>query len=684
VQLEIEYSDGAREVVGTDSSWKVTDRGPIREADLLMGESHDARQELSGWSKPGFDDTAWEASVPAAENPPLRATFHDGGGQREVELGFVAPARLQAYPAPPVRVTQTLKPVGITSPEKGVYIVNLGQNFAGNIRLRMKGVAGQQVRLRYGEMLHPDGRLMTENLRKARATDTYTMRGDPKGEEWAPRFTFHGFQYVEITGLKARPEARSVTGLVLHSDTPLISAFECSDPMVNQLFRNIVWTQRANFLELPTDCPQRDEREGWMGDAQLYARTATLNADVASFFNKWLQEVEEAQLPSGAYPDYCPWPFQHGKAFATAWTDAGIIVPWTIWKAYGDRLLIERLWPSMTRFMEWRRRQAKGFLGVEHPEGNKWGDWLNQNEATPIDYIDTVYWAYTARLMAEMAVALDKPKEVAAYRELFANIRSAFLGAYVKPDGTLTVESQTAHALALFAGLIPEAQRAAVAGRLAQKVRGNEFRMATGFLGTRPILPVLSANGQHDVAVRLLQSRRFPSWGFEVENGATTIWERWDSFTRENGFGGKDGKQNASMNSFSHYSFGAVCEWMFTTLAGIDTDGPGYGQIVIRPRPPSPGSNPEHKPIHWVKARTASHRGTIESAWRRDAKTFQLVVTVPPGSTATVHLPARSGLDVTEGGKPLMGVLEAHLLRHEDGEAVIRVGSGTYRFESRL
>ena len=489
---------------------------------------------------------------------------------RDVELGFKPPPKLEAFPGVPVRAIEEIKPVRITSPAKGAYIFNLGQNFAGVVRLKVKGPAGTKIQLRYGEMLHPDGRLMTENLRKARATDFYTLRGDPQGETYQPRFTFHGFQYVEVTGYPGTPDLEAITGVVLHSDTPLASSFECSDPVVNRLFKNVVWTQRANFIDLPTDCPQRDERFGWTGDAQAYVAAAAYNADVAAFYTKWLRELMESQRPSGTFPGYAPYPFQHGWDFGTAWCDAGVICPWTIWKAYGDTRIIQRCWEPMTRFIAWRKGTSKDFLGVAH--GNEWGDWLAVNEKTPIDYIDTAYFAYSTKLMAEMAQAIGKTREAAEYRELFEKIKAAFNQKYVKPDGSLAVNTQTAYAQAIYMDLLPANLRAAAGSVLAAKIRDNDTRMTTGFLGTRPLLPVLSAVGQSDLAVRLLQSRKYPSWGYEVEQGATTIWERWNSYTKDKGFGGA---QNAEMNSFSHYSFGAVCEWMFSQLAGIQTDGVG-------------------------------------------------------------------------------------------------------------
>jgi alpha-L-rhamnosidase len=532
-------------------------------------------------------------------------------------------------------------------------------------------------------MLYPDGRLMTENLRKARAIDHYVLRGDRKGETYVSRFTFHGFQYVEVSGFPGQPDKDAITGIVLHSDTPLTSGFECSDPVPNRLFRNVVWTQRANFIDLPTDCPQRDERFGWTGDAQIYVRTATYNADVAAFYSKWLRELMESQRPSGTFPGYAPYPFQHGWDFGTAWCDAGVICPWTIWQAYGDTRIIERCWPFMVRFLEWRQATSKGFLGINH--GNDWGDWLSFGGKTPLEYVDTAYFAYSTKLMAEMAQAIGKEKESAEYRELLANIQAAFNTKYVKPDGSLNVDTETAYALALYVDLVPAELRKATGAMLAKKLRAGETAdnsgMTTGFIGTRPLLPVLSDVGQHDLAVKHFQSRKFPSWGYEVEQGATTIWERWNSFTKDKGFGGE---QNASMNSFSHYSFGAVCEWMFFRLAGIDSDGPGYQRIIIRPSPPSPGSNPDRQPINWVKAHYDSIQGRIVSNWRRTADAFELETTLPANTTATVYVPATRVDRITERGEPLLKARGVKFLRMEGDRAVLAVESGEYKFKSQL
>jgi alpha-L-rhamnosidase len=682
-QLELEYSDGTRELIGTDPSWQVTERGPIREADLIMGESYDARAELGAWTKAGYTQT-WPAAIPAALNDSTRAIVFDSAGERETELGFQKPPKMQAYLAPPIRVTAELPAQRLTEPEPGTYIFDLGQNIAGIIRLKVRGAAGTQVRLRYGEMLHPNGRLMTENLRRARATDYYTLRGDPNGETWSPRFTYHGFQFVEITGLAAKPGLDAVTGLVLHNDTPLTGTFECSDEVMTRFAKNALWTQRANFVEVPTDCPQRDERLGWMGDAQTYVRTATFNADVAAFFNKWLDDVEEAQRDFGAFPDYCPYPMAHGtprKTFGAGWTDAGVICPWTIWKVYGDTRVVERHWNSLTRFMAWRAASTSpDGLGVSI--GNPWGDWLNVGENTPIEFIDTCYHALDCRLMAEMAEAIGQSFEARQYRQRFVAIKNAFGKSYVT-NGLLSVDTQSAYVLALWTGLMPDKLATSAAETLASKIARNGHRMATGFLGTRALLPVLSAHGQHDMAVRLFQNRIFPSWGYEVVNGATTVWERWDSFTKEHGFDGATGKNNAAMNSFSHYSFGAVMEWAYRVLAGIDTDGSGYARIQLRPSPPAPGSNPDQKPIDWVRAEYDSARGRIISHWRQSESAFEFDASVPANTTATVFLPAASVDKIEESGKPLSQAAGVRYLRMEGDRAVLEVGSGSYRFVAK-
>ncbi len=686
VQLEIEYVDGTRVTINSDSTWRVTGEGPIREADLLMGETFDATKLTEGWTEVGYDDSGWEHAIRAEENGDPEANFYEYNNPnkqgeppkiraRPNYLGFNR-RRLEAFPGVPVRVIQEIPCVEVTEQGEGTYIFDLGQNIAGVAKLKITGPRGHRVGLRFGEMLHPDGRLMTENLRKARAQDSYVCKGEPDGEVFTPRFTFHGFRYVEVSNLPDEPQKDTITGLVLHSDTPLVSSFECSDPTINQLYKNIIWTQRANFIDVPTDCPQRDERMGWTGDAQVYVASATLNADVSAFFTKWLRELMESQRPSGAFPGYAPFPFQHGWDFGTAWADAGVICPWTIWRAYGDTRVIEQCWEPMTKFMQWRQRTSENYLGIDH--GNNWGDWLAQGESTPLHFIDSVYFAVSTRLMAEMADAIGRSEEANRYRELLANIKSAFARKYIQSDGRLSVDTQTAYALAFYGQLVPADQQASLSDRLATKIQANGNRMSTGFLGTSAVLPALSATGHHDLATLLLQSHEFPSWGYEVDQGATTIWERWDSYTKKDGFG----RHNAAMNSFSHYAFGAVCQWMFESLAGIQTQDPGYRHIILRPSPPSPGSNPKRDPIHWVRASYDSIRGRIESSWRLEEGRFVLRATIPTNTKATVYLPAQNLKSVRVNGESIAQATGVEFIKESGGVVVMDVQSGKYEFDS--
>jgi alpha-L-rhamnosidase len=669
MHLRIEFADGTTRTVATDPSWRVSE-SPHREADIIMGEAYDARREQPGWSTAGFDDSAWERAIPAKDLGSVKAVFSDKGGDREMEFGFIEP-RMQAHPGPPVRPIEEMRPKRILQPAPGTWVFDFGQNFSGVVRVRARGPAGTTIRIRHAEMVYPDGRLMTENLRKARATDFFTLRGDTAAESYTPRFTYHGFQYAELTGYPGQPSLEDVTGVVVHSDTPLTSRFESSDPMANKLFQNVVWTQRSNFVEVPTDCPQRDERLGWTGDAQIYARAASFHADTAAFYTKWLEDLNEAQRPNGAYPDYAPYPMQHGEkgySYGTAWMDAGVIVPWAVWRAYGDTELIERQWPGMVRFLDFRKQQSPDLRGGN--KFNPWGDWLAVGSTTPVEYVDAVYFAWSTELMHHMAAAIDKRADYEAYRKLWFRIREQFDSDYVDQEYRLSVNTQTAYSLAIGHNL-NSSEAPEMAAQLAKMIRENGYRMTTGFLGTYPLLTALSDSGHHDLAVRLFQSRQFPSWGYEVENGANTVWERWNSYTKDKGF------FNPGMNSFSHYAFGAVSEWMFRRLAGID-GFPGFRRVIIRPGPPTPGSNPDVEPIRWVNAEYRSIRGTIKVRWKREAQAFTLEVTIPANVDAVVYLPAKEAGEVTEGGRP---VKVGHFA---DGRAEVHVESGTYRFRTAL
>lgn len=646
VELHLTYEDGSTEVITTDASWKTT-TGPELEADLLMGETYDARRELTGWSSPGYNDSAWESAILAQGSGSHKEVFIDKFTKEEREFGFIRPPVLQAYPAPPVRMIESFAAKSVVEQKPGVWIFDLGQNIAGNVALKVTAKPGQKFVLRYGEMLHPDGRLMTENLRQARATDTYFAKGDPEGELWSPSFTFHGFRYVEVTGFSENPPLETITGLVIHSDTPLTSSFECSDPMLTQLVQNAIWTQRGNWIDLPTDCPQRDERMGWTGDAQIYAGTAAIHADVAAFFRKWLRELEDSITPEGYYPSYAPYPFGHGGAVhGSAWSDAGIIVPHSLWMATGDKSFFTEHWEAMSNFMQ-ARKKANPKLEAR-PFGAPWGDWLNLDDPTPPAFVELAYFALCCRLMEEMAQEQGLAHQTELYQSWAQALRANFRRSFLREGTRIEPESQSAYVLALDCGLLTdEAERRQAGDHLAELIRGKSgpqsTGMTTGFLGTKPLLPMLTATGHHELAVSMIQSRNYPSWGYEIENGATTIWERWNSYTKEHGFGGPDGKLNAAMNSFSHYAFGAVTAWMFHELAGIAPAEPGYKVIELHPRFPTGNTADGIPALTWVRAHHDSPHGRVSVHWRKQADASLLYeVSVPPNTTARLTLPENS------------------------------------------
>jgi alpha-L-rhamnosidase len=651
-QLEIEFEDGTTQTVVSDGSWK-SSTGPILYSDLLVGESYDARLEMSGWSEPGFDDSGWyPVGVEEVENSSLVAQPDEG-----------------------VRVTEEVAAKVVTGPESGVYVFDMGQNMVGWVRLKVQGEAGTEVTLRHAEALNPDGTIYTTNLRFARATDRYVLRGG--GEEvYEPRFTFHGFRYVEVTGYPGEPPLEAITGRVVHSDTPPAGSFECSSPMVNQLQSNIVWGQRGNFLSIPTDCPQRDERLGWMGDAQIFVRTASFNMDVSAFFEKWMVDVEDAQSTEGAFPDVAPLFGDRSEAFlrqgSPAWGDAGVIVPWTIYRTYDDTRIIERHYDAMTRWMEYLN-QANPDLLRRNKMGNNYGDWLSpKGDYTPKDLLATAYWAYDARLMAEMAEAIGRDEDAKGYEQFFEGIRGAFNETYVASDGRIEGDAQTCYVLALYMDLLPEELRPAAAEHLVAAIEREDWHLSTGFVGVGYLCPVLTETGHSDVAYRLLNNETYPSWGYTISSGATTIWERWDGWTEENGF------QSPNMNSFNHYSLGSVGEWLYRYVAGIDLDPQtaGYDRIVIRPHP---GGGLTH-----ARGEYDSIRGKIVSAWSIEGNQFNLGVTIPPNTTATVHLPVEAGARISEGGKPVEQTEGVKVLRTDDGEVVLAVGSGRYKFVGRV
>jgi len=646
LNLELEYRDGSREVVATGKTWRCAE-SPIVSSDMLMGEYYDARREMPGWDAPGFDDSSWEPVI----------TLEKPG------------ARLVARRCRPVRVTEYITPVSVGEPGKGSYVFDLGQNIAGWARLRVKGEKGTRVTLRFAERLNPDGTIYTTNLRAAGCTDTYILRGGEE-EVFEPRFTFHGFQYVEVTGYPGVPDKNTVTGCVIHSNTPVAGTFECSNPMVNKLWLNARWSQRGNFISIPTDCPQRDERLGWMGDAQVFIRTATFNMDVAAFFSKWMLDVEDAQFPDGNFSAICPRikSMEEHRA-SPGWSDAGVIVPWTIYRVYGDLRIIERHWDAMERFMDFIL-ETNPDLVRDYNIDQHYGDWLSIEAHTPEDLLGTAYWAYDALLMSKMAGATGREEDKAKYVKLFEDIRAAFQKTFLLPGGRVQGETQTGYLLALSMDLLPEDLRASAAEHLVEDIREKDWHLSTGFIGVRHLNPILTAMGYADVAYRLLTRDTSPSWLYPIINGATTIWERWDGWTRDKGF------QDPGMNSFNHYSLGSIGEWLYRQVAGIDLDPevPGYKRIVIHPYP---GGG-----LEYARAEYNSIHGKISSRWSYRADSLVLDIGIPANCSATVYVPAAEQAKVGESGRDADKADGVTFLERREGYAVFAVGSGKYQFIS--
>jgi alpha-L-rhamnosidase len=644
-QLQIEYADGSTDRVVTDNSWKAS-YGPLLEGDLLMGSAYDARLEMPGWDAPKFDDAQWKPVVLDEQIKPK--------------------AHLCAHPGDPVKRVEEIPAKKVTEREPGVFVFDLGQNMVGWVRLRVNGApVGTRITLRHSEMLNLDGSLYTTALRNARATDNYITAGR-ESETWEPSFTFHGFRYVEVTGLASRggqtPSLDTVTGIVAHTAMERSGTFECSNPLVNQLVHNIVWGQKGNYLEVPTDCPQRDERLGWTGDAQFFIPTGAYNFDVAAFFTKWLVDLDtDAQRADGALPSVAP-ECINGAYGATAWADAGIVCPYVIYKQYGDRRVIERHYDEMRRYIDYLKNTSKDLVRTQ----GAYGDWVNLGGGASSEVIGTSYFEHVTRLFAEMAAAIGRKDDAKNYGKLADDIRAVFMKNFVTPDGAIKDSSQTGYALAFTMGLIPPETKDAAAQKFVDEIAKKDWHLGTGFIGTPRLLPGLTLAGKSDVAYRLLLTETFPSWLYQVKLGATTMWERWDGWVPEKGY------QDPGMNSFNHYAFGSVGEFLYRTVAGIDTDGPGYKRIFIAPLP---GGG-----LTWARASYKSVRGEITSAWRLDGDRLTLDFTIPPNTTATVRVPTSKPDQVQEKGKPIGRAEGVKRLQAEDGAAVFEIVSGSYSF----
>lgn len=663
-QMVLDYEDGSCEVIATDDTWKLAE-GPLVRSDLYHGEIYDAQKELADWTSPGYEDSDWHT----------------------VEVLQAYGGKLVGKTAPPVRVIEELAPKAIVEQSPGIRILDLGQNMVGIYRLRIAGATrGQQIQLRFGEMLQEDGSLYTANLRKAKATDTYVCRGG--GEEvYLPRFTFHGFRYVEISGYPGTLNADAFAGLVLHTDMEPTGKFECSDPLVNQLQSNIVWGQKGNFLDIPTDCPQRDERLGWTGDAQVFLSTACFNFNVAGFFSRWLEDMSLAQFEDGAITDVVPAVMAtsrlanaadlevcRSRQGNAAWADAAVICPWVLYQRYGDTGILESSWSMMCGWIEYQRATSKDLIRPE----TSYGDWLAVDaeapgEApTPSDLIGTAYFAHTTGLMAGIAGLLGKTREAEQYGELHNAVLAAFNRKYVDETGRIAGDTQTAYLLSLAFDLLPKVQEEYAVNRLVELIEQADDHLSTGFVGTPLLCPVLSRYGRTDVAYRLLMRKSYPGWLYTVLNGATTMWERWNSWTEEEGFGA------VGMNSFNHYAYGAIGQWLYATVGGIDVhpDCPGFEKILIQPQP---GGG-----LTYAKAELKTPYGWVKSYWRIENAVFYLDVTVPANSSALVTLPSGNFYEALVNAESLEETHHVIYLSIQEKSVGFTLRSGTFKISIPL
>jgi len=654
LQINIEYKDGTVGMILSDSSWKAA-IGPIVMSDIYNGETYDARLEKLGWSRTGFDDDSWK---------------NVNTIQYSKEI-LVAPCGL------PVRKIDELRPREIVVTPKGETVVDMGQNMVGWIRLKVKGAAGSTITLRHAEVLDKNGNFYIKNLRAAKQTVQYTLKGSGI-EVYEPHFTFQGFRYVLVEGFPGTLTLNNLTGIVIHSDMTPTGTFECSNPLINQLQHNIWWGQKGNFLDVPTDCPQRDERLGWTGDAQVFVRTACFNADVGAFFTKWMKDFIADQQSEGQIPHVIPDVLSRagghkGHSASAAWADAAVVVPWTIYLCYGDKKILEQQYECMKKWVDYQAKQAgeSFFWNTDFT----YGDWLAFNTTrsdypgatTDKDFIMQAYFARSTGLLQKAAAVLGKNKDAEKYAALLVKIRKVFQDEFITQNGRLSPNTQTAYSLALYLDLLPESLRGKAAERLAEDVK-KFGHITTGFVGSALVCPVLTDNGYVDEAFMLLNRKEYPSWLYPITKGATTIWERWDGIKPDGTF------QDKGMNSFNHYAYGAIGEWLYKFVAGIEIDekAPGYKHVIFQPHW---GGGLDH-----ASASVISMYGKVASGWERKEGEIVVKIELPANTTASLHLPAAVMKDVRESGDALskaQGILESHQVKDS---VVVRLGSGTYEF----
>jgi len=639
-QLEIDYADGSHDSVWTDGSWKSAPSA-ILSSDLYDGETYDATREQPGWDQPGFSEKSWEW----------------------VAIGAAPKTAIVAQDFQPIREHEILKSKSVTNPAAGAYVFDLGQNMVGWARLHVSGPKGTKIRLRFGEVLQPDGKLYTENLRGAFATENYVLGGQ-HDEVIEPHFTFHGFRYVELSGFPGVPSKDAIEGVAFYTSAPFTAQLHTGNWLVNQLWSNILWGQRGNFLSVPTDCPQRDERLGWMGDAEVFWRAASFNADLEAFSQKFTTDIRDAQSAAGAYADVSPRLGSVIGESVAGWADAGIVIPWTAYVQYRDVRILEENWSAMEKWMGYLRSANPKYLWL-HKRGNDYADWLAIGSETPKDLIATAYWAYDATLMRRMALALGKQADAQKYGELFEKIRAAFQKAFVKPNGIVGSGSQTSYVLALHMNLLSPEQRSLAVQKLVDDIVGHDYHLTTGFLGTPYILLELSDSGHSDTAYKLLLQTTFPSWGYMIEHGATTMWERWN---------GDQMLADPGMNSFNHYAYGAVAEWLYRYAAGIDTsnDDVGFHRIVLHPQ--------FSRELGEMNATYDSVYGPIHSEWKVSGGTTTWIVGIPANTTALLQFPVGPQTKITENGKDIGADVTIKLVKTERSTSIYEIGSGSYSF----
>jgi alpha-L-rhamnosidase len=648
-QLEIEYTDGRHETIVSDESWK-GHASPILRSDIYAGEVYDARLEQVGWQTASFDDSGWSP----------------------VRVGDTPAIQISSQITVPTRVVMPLHAQSVTRVADGTYIFDMGQNMVGWTTLRVKGTTGARIRLRFAEILNPDGTIYTDNLRNADATDVYVVKGEEE-ETFRPHFTFHGFRYVAVSGFPGEPDLESLTGEAVSSvgDQPTASV-KTSSELVNRMWSIGVWGQRGNFLSIPTDCPQRDERLGWMGDAGVFWRTGSYNFDIAAFSQKFIQDIVDAQTVQGAFTNVSPnvLPFggsgtegtsawSEGMVGAPGWGDAGVIVPWTTWVQYGDPDVIARNWNAMERWMKFIQDRNPDFLR-KNGVGPNFADWLAPDEHTDKDLLATAYWALITDMMSQMAHAAGKDADTKRYQNLLANIRGAFRKAYIKDDGTVGTGTQTSYVVALYTKMAPPSLEPKLTQNLVRDIESRNWHLSTGFLGTPFLLFVLTDHGRSDIAYRLLLNETYPSWGYMLSKGATTWWERWNGDTGD-----------PAMNSYNHYAFGSVVAWVYRDVIGIDAnlEAPGFKKILVRPHTDSR--------LTFASGEYDSVYGKISTEWRTTSEGhFQLNVTIPSNTKADIFLPATPGASAFQDGRKLIPEIR-------DGAFVVPLGSGTYHFEVR-